>query len=235
MSVKEAEAVAAPEKGAVAHPGPAAREARGKAARGQSPRATHADLQLRPDRDPVAIVDADTPSRLPELVPSRYGRMLVSPFTFYRGTAGLMADDLAATGSSGLHAQLCGDAHLSNFGGFASPSRDLVFDLNDFDETLVGPFEWDVKRLATSVEIAGRDRDFDDETRRRSVLASMRSYREAMRAFAGMKILEVWYARMNAADMAERLRSNGGKKPVKTLKEATTKAKTKDSMKAFAK
>ena len=109
-------------------------------------------------RDPVAIVDADSAARVPELVPIRYGRMLVSAFTFYRGAASLMAHDLASTPRTGLNAQLCGDAHLSNFGGFASPSRHLVFDLNDFDETLPGPFEWDVKRLAASVEIAGRDR-----------------------------------------------------------------------------
>ena len=113
----------------------------------------------------MAIVDADTPSRVPELVPIRYGRMLVSPFTFYRGAASLMAHDLAATPRAGLKVQLCGDAHLSNFGGFASPSRDLVFDLNDFDETLPGPFEWDVKRLAASFEIAGRDRGFDERMR----------------------------------------------------------------------
>jgi hypothetical protein len=126
---------------------PPARAARGKAARADAPRTSHAEFELSPDRDPVALVDQDTPSRVPELVPIRYARMLVSPFTFYRGAAGLMANDLAATSSAGLNAQLCGDAHLSNFGGFASPSRDLVFDLNDFDETLPGPFEWDVNAL----------------------------------------------------------------------------------------
>ena len=158
----------------VIHLAPSERVARGKAAREETPRAAHAAFDISSDRDPVAIVDADTPSRVPELVPIRYGRMLVSPFTFYRGAASLMAHDLAATPRAGLKAQLCGDAHLSNFGGFASPSRELVFDINDFDETLPGPFEWDVKRLAASFEIAGRDRGFDDGARRATVLASSR-------------------------------------------------------------
>ena len=127
---------------------------RGKAAREQTPRASHSTLDGSNDRDPVALITDGDESRVAELVPIRYGRMLVSPFTFYRGAANLMAHDLAATPRSGLNVQLCGDAHLSNFGGFASPSRDLVFDLNDFDETLAGPFEWDVKRLAASFEIA---------------------------------------------------------------------------------
>jgi uncharacterized protein (DUF2252 family) len=181
-------------------------------------------------------VDEDTPSRVPELVPIRYGRMLVTPFTFYRGAASLMANDLAATPHSGLRAQLCGDAHLSNFGGFASPSRDLVFDLNDFDETLPGPFEWDVKRLATSFEIAGRDRGFDDKVRRAAVLASVWAYRESMRQSAAMSNLDVWYSRLDAAQLAERLRrEEGNKKQVKVLEKTAAKAKTKDSMKAFAK
>jgi hypothetical protein len=180
MSTKEARPEAAPPAQAARTKGggylaPDAREALGKAVRAAVPRASQSEFDSASGRDPVAIVDEDTPSRVPELVPIRYGRMLVTPFTFYRGAASLMAHDLAATPSSGLRAQLCGDAHLSNFGGFASPSRDLVFDLNDFDETLPGPFEWDVKRLATSFEIAGRDRGFDDKVRRAAVLASVRA------------------------------------------------------------
>jgi uncharacterized protein (DUF2252 family) len=212
-----------------------AREARGKAARAVAPRASHAEFESASDRDPVAIVDEDTPSRVPELVPIRYGRMLVTPFTFYRGAASLMANDLTATPSSGLRAQLCGDAHLSNFGGFASPSRDLVFDLNDFDETLPGPFEWDVKRLATSFEIAGRDRGFSESDRRAAVLASVRAYRESMRQFAAMNNLGVWYSRLNADQLVARLRSEKDKKQAKTVERAAAKAQTKDSMKAFAK
>jgi uncharacterized protein (DUF2252 family) len=207
---------------------------RGKAAREKAPRASHSILETSSDRDPVAIVDADTPSRVPELVPIRYGRMLVSPFTFYRGAASLMAHDLAATPRAGLNVQLCGDAHLSNFGGFASPSRDLVFDLNDFDETLPGPFEWDVKRLAASFEIAGRDRGFDDRVRRAAVLTAVRAYRESMRNFAAMSNLAVWYSRLNATEMAANLRSSD-KKQAKAVERTAAKAQTKDSMKAFAK
>jgi uncharacterized protein (DUF2252 family) len=161
--------------------------------------------------------------------------MLVSPFTFYRGAAGLMAHDLAGTPRTGLKAQLCGDAHLSNFGGFASPSRDLVFDLNDFDETHPGPFEWDVKRLAASFEIAGRDRGFDDSVRRSAVLTAVRAYREAMRGFAAMNNLGVWYSRLDVSDMLADLRAQKDKKQAKALERGVAKARTKDSMKAFAK
>ena len=211
------------------------RVARGKAAREDVPRASHSALETSADRDPVAIVDADTPSRVPELVPIRYGRMLVSPFTFYRGAASLMAHDLAATPRAGLKVQLCGDAHLSNFGGFASPSRDLVFDLNDFDETLPGPFEWDVKRLAASFEIAGRDRGFDERMRRATVLTVVRAYRESMRAFAAMNNLGVWYSRLDVTEMVASLRSQKDKKQAKAMERGVAKAQTKDSMKAFAK
>ena len=152
-------------------------------------------------------------------MPIRYGRMLVSAFTFYRGAASLMAHDLASTPRTGLNAQLCGDAHCSNFGGFASPSRDLVFDLNDFDETLPGPFEWDVKRLAASVEIAGRDRGFDDKIRRASVLASVRAYREGMRSFAAMGNLGVWYSRLDVAQLLAGLAAQKQKQQVKTAEE----------------
>jgi len=218
----------------VVHLTEAERSGRGRSAREQAPRASHAALEVDA-RDPVAIVDADSESRVPELVPIRYGRMLVSAFTFYRGAASLMAHDLAATPRSRLNAQLCGDAHLSNFGGFASPSRDLVFDLNDFDETLSGPFEWDVKRLAASVEIAGRDRGFDEKTRRASVLMSVRSYREAMRSYAGMGNLAVWYSRLDVTQLIAGLDAQKHKQQVKNIKRAAAKAQTKDSLKAFAK
>jgi uncharacterized protein (DUF2252 family) len=208
---------------------------RGKDAREKAPRASHSTLDESSDRDPVSVLSDDDASRVPELVPIRYGRMLVSPFTFYRGAAGLMAQDLAATPRSGLNVQLCGDAHLSNFGGFASPSRDLVFDLNDFDETLAGPFEWDVKRLAASFEIAGRDRGFNERERRAAVLSSVRAYRESMRDFASMNNLAVWYSRMNITDMIGKLSSQQDKKQAKSVKRTAAKAQTKDSLKAFAK
>jgi uncharacterized protein (DUF2252 family) len=208
---------------------------RGKAAREKAPRASHSTLDGSTDRDPVAVLTDGDEARVAELVPIRYGRMLVSPFTFFRGAASLMAHDLAATPRSGLNAQLCGDAHLSNFGGFASPSRDLVFDLNDFDETLTGPFEWDVKRLAASFEIAGRDRGFDDRERRAAVLSAVRGYRESMRDFAAMNNLDVWYSRMNITDMIAKLHSQQDKKQAKNVKRTAAKARTKDSMKAFAK
>src|SRR6476469_7008305 len=203
----------------VVHLTEAERSGRGKSAREQSPRASHSTLETD-GRDPVTIVDADSASRVPELVPIRYGRMLVSAFTFYRGAASLMAHDLASTPRTGLNAQLCGDAHVSNFGGFASPSRDLVFDLNDFDETLPGPFEWDVKRLAASVEIAGRDRGFDDKTRRASVLASISSYREGMRSFASMGNLGVWYSRLDLTQLLAGLAAQKQKQQIKTVKQA---------------
>src|SRR5262245_31758515 len=219
----------------VLHFTPAERAARGRAARAEAPRTSHAALDLAPGRDPVALVDADRASRVQDLVPIRYGRMLVSPFTFYRGAAAIMAHDLAATPRSGLNAQLCGDAHLSNFGGFASPERDLVFDLNDFDETHAGPFEWDVKRLAASFEIAGRNRDFSEGERRAAVLGVVRAYRESMRRFAEMQNLEVWYSRLNAARLETRLREQNDTKTAKSVARGTAKAQTKDSMKAFAK
>jgi uncharacterized protein (DUF2252 family) len=224
---------AAPPK--VLHFTPAERSARGRAARGEAPRTSHVALDLPPGRDPVALVDMDTPQRVQDLVPIRYGRMLVSPFTFYRGAAAIMAHDLAATPRSGFNVQLCGDAHLSNFGGFASPERALVFDLNDFDETHVGPFEWDVKRLAASFEIAGRDRGFADKERRAAVLAVVRAYREAMRDFAGMRNLDVWYSRLDAEALEAAIRAQKEKKAAKTVALGAARARTKDSMKAFSK
>ena len=172
---------------------------------------------------------------MPELVPIRYGRMLVSPFTFYRGAAMIMAGDLAATPRSGLTAQCCGDAHLSNFGVFASPERRLVFDVNDFDETLPGPWEWDVKRLAASMLIAARDNDFAAKDQDRAVLDTVEEYRTAMASFAKMKNLDVWYARLEIEDTLKELESQLEAKMIKRTEKTLAKARTKDSMSAFSK
>jgi uncharacterized protein (DUF2252 family) len=182
---------------------------RGRAARRETPRSAHGDwapAETRPD--PVAVLESQAASRVQELVPIRYGRMLVSPFTFYRGAAAVMAADLAATPDSGLVVQACGDAHISNFGAFAAPDRRLVFSPNDFDETLPGPWEWDVKRMAASAEIAGRDVGLSAPRRRRIVMGCVREYRQAMRGFAEMSHLDVWYERINASELVERF---GGK------------------------
>jgi uncharacterized protein (DUF2252 family) len=221
---------------AIAHLSPADHAARGKAARKEVPRASHAAWAPSADRpDPVDLLEEQSATRVPELVPIRYGRMLVSPFTFYRGGAYIMASDLAYTPVSGLMVQLCGDAHLSNFGGFASPERRMVFDINDFDETLPGPWEWDVKRLAASFEIAGRDRDFSESKRRAAVLAVVRSYREAMAAFAEMRDLDVWYSHLDVEALLPRLQKAVGSKAGKNLERNLAKARTKDSMKALGK
>ena len=229
---KQAQSASAP---VVEHFTAEARAARGRATRAECPRSSHAGFELAPDRDPVAILEAQASSRVPELVPVRYGRMLVSPFTFYRGAAAVMAHDLASTPRAGLRAQLCGDAHLSNVGGYASPERTLVFDLNDFDETLPGPFEWDVKRLAASFEIAGRDRDFTDLERTRAVLNVVRSYREWMRKLAEARNLDVWYARLDVETLERNLREQRATHQAANVAKAAEKARTKDSLKAFAK
>jgi uncharacterized protein (DUF2252 family) len=174
-------------------------------------------------------------TRLPELVPIRYGRMLVSPFTFYRGAAALMAGDLAATPTSGITVQLCGDAHLSNFGVYAAPDRRLVFDLNDFDETLPGPWEWDVKRLAASLEVAGRDRGFTRRERRAVVAAATRAYQEAMRGFAAMRNLEVWYARLDVDEAIGRLSGAVRASDARAARRTAAKAKAKNSLRAVSK
>ena len=196
------------------------RVARGKAARNEVPRQSHAAWTPTDHRtDPIALLEEQATSRVPELVPIRYGRMLVSPFTFYRGAALIMAADLAATPRSGLTAQLCGDAHLSNFGMFASPERTLVFDINDFDETAPGPWEWDVKRLAASFEIAGRDRQFSPADRRAIVLAGVGEYRQQMHRMAEMTNLDVWYAHVAVEALIPRLRSAEFKVPKRRIKE----------------
>ncbi len=181
----------------VAHLTPAERVARGKAARTGVSRRSHGEWEPSPARpDPIVLLEDQARTRVPELVPIRYGRMLVSPFAFFRGAAYIMAADLAAAPRSGLHAQLCGDAHLSNFGGFAAPDRRIVFSLNDFDETLPGPFEWDVKRLVASFVVAARELGFDEAARRAAVAAGARSYRTAMQEFARKGVMDIWYARL---------------------------------------
>jgi uncharacterized protein (DUF2252 family) len=210
--------------------------ARGKQARAEVPRSTHAAYDSPPERpDPIAQLQLQALTRVPELVPIRYGRMLVSPFTFYRGAAKIMASDLSRTPRSGLIVQCCGDAHLSNFGVFASPERRLVFDINDFDETLPGPWEWDVKRLAASMLIAARDNNFAVKDQDRIVLDTVAAYRAAMREFAGMGNLEVWYARLEIESVLQRFSSQFKRAQVKRTERALAKAQTRDSMSAFSK
>src|ERR1700733_11096896 len=222
--------------GAVPHLSVAERVARGKAARAEGSRASHAVFTPPPGRaDPLEVLESQASTRVPELVPIRYGRMLVSPFTFYRGAAMIMAADLADTPRSGLMAQCCGDAHLSNFGVFASPERQLVFDLNDFDETLPGPWEWDVKRLAVSMLIAARDNDFRVKDQQRIVLDTVDQYRTAMAGFAGMKNLGVWYSRLDIEGLMAEYASQFKQKMVKRTEKTLAKARTKDSMAAFSK
>src|SRR5271166_2802886 len=215
---------------------PAERAERGKAARVAVPRESHAVFDPGPGRpDPIGLLEEQAKSRVPELVPIRRGRMMVSPFTFYRGAALPMASDLSRTPVSGLAVQACGDAHLSNFGIFGSAERDLVFDVNDFDETLPGPWEWDVKRLAASMEVAAREAGIMPAERRRIVEETVRGYREAMNEFAQMTEPEVWYARIDATEFLHRFQAEVGKKVTPEVKKALEKARSKDSMKAFAK
>jgi uncharacterized protein (DUF2252 family) len=222
--------------GKVEHFTPAERAARGKAARAEVPRASHGEWEPPPHRtDPVELLEEQAQSRVPELVPIRYGRMLVTPFTFYRGAAYLMASDLAMGPRTGLHVQLCGDAHLSNFGAFAAPDRRLVFGVNDFDETLPGPFEWDVKRLVASFAVAGRDRGFDAKTRMKINTTVVRAYREAVREFGAMRNLDLWYARVDVDELLREFSSRATAAQRKRMDKNLEKARTKDSLKAFAK
>ena len=213
---------------------PEDRWAAGRAARALVPRSAHAEHVAPPDRaDPVALLEEQGHTRVQELLPIRYGRMLVSPFTFYRGAARIMAADLAAGKDTGLRVQLCGDAHLSNFGLFGSAERSLVFDLNDFDETSPGPFGWDVKRLATSVEIAGRDNGFTEAERATAVSRTVGEYCSAMTTFAGMKNLDVWYAKLDIEKAMEGLRQNMAPATEKRVEKTIAAARAKDSMRAF--
>ncbi|MYS86023.1 DUF2252 domain-containing protein [Embleya scabrispora] len=217
-------------------PSPRERADRGRAARAKTPRSSHGEYA--PDRrrpDPVDVIEAQSAARVPELVPIRYGRMSESPFRFYRGAAAIMAGDLANTPASGLRTQLCGDAHMLNFRLLASPERLLLFDLNDFDETLPGPWEWDVKRLATSLVIAGRENGFSTRERADVVRATVRSYREGMRRFAGMGNLDVWYAKADA-DLLQALASGQlHKRGRRQVSRALAKARKRDSLQAFGK
>ncbi|GAA1523731.1 DUF2252 domain-containing protein [Streptomyces albidochromogenes] len=215
---------------------PEERAARGRAARARAPRSAHA--QFAPSRhrqDPVVTIERQSATRVPELVPIRYGRMAESPFRFYRGAAAVMAGDLATTPDSGLRAQLCGDAHMLNFRLLASPERNLLFDINDFDETLPGPWEWDVKRLAVSLVIAGRENGFTDRQRGLVVRSAVRSYREQMRRFAGMRTLDVWYARFDAAQLTALASGRLHRKGRERVSRSLGKARTRDSLQAFEK
>jgi uncharacterized protein (DUF2252 family) len=215
---------------------PAERTVRGKAARAEVPRESHAVFDPPPDRpDPIGLLEEQGKSRLPELVPVRYGRMMVSPFTFFRGAALPMASDLAGTPVSGLAVQACGDAHLSNFGLFGSAERRLVFDVNDFDETLPGPWEWDVKRLAASLEVAARGNGFSGKQRREIVTAAVTRYRQAMRSFAGMTNLDIWYAHLDMDQMRAQFDAQLAPRQRKLVDKGLAKARTRDSMEEVAK
>jgi len=218
------------------HLTPAERAARGAQARAEVPRESHADFTVPASRpDPIALLEEQAKARVPELVPVRWGRMMVSPFTYYRGAALPMASDLATTPVSGLTVQACGDAHLSNFGVFGSAERNLVFDVNDFDETLPGPWEWDVKRLAASMEVAARSNGFSDKQRRKIVAGTVAGYRQAMRDFAGMSQLGIWYARADIDQLRAQLESKMDDRQRKLVAKGAAKARTRDSMEELGK
>src|SRR5215204_571512 len=232
----------------VAHPSVEERRAQGKEAQNLTPSSSHTGWAPASDRpDPVGLLAEQNATREPDLVPVRHGRMLVSPFTFYRGGAKIMAADLNDTPVAGLQVQLCGDAHLSNFGVFASPERRLLFDLNDFDETLPGPFEWDVKRMAASFTIAARNNGFAKADMRAATLASVRAYRKAMASFAEMGTMEIWYAHLDEDELLDAMRSaaakaskskktaKAAKRAEKTGQKVTGKARTHDSLQALSK
>jgi uncharacterized protein (DUF2252 family) len=213
----------------------AERAARGKALRSEVPRSSHGEWKGTASRpEPIGLLEEQTSGRLPELVPIRYGRMSASPFAFFRGAAYVMASDLGTTPRTGIRVQACGDAHLSNFGVFASPDRTLVFDLNDFDETLPGPWEWDVKRLAASIAVAARDLSFRAERRSEIVQGAATQYRETIRQFAGMDALDVWYARLDEDVLSDALRRLKPRQ-VRDIEKGVAKARTKDSARAFEK
>lgn len=231
----------------VQHPSVQERRARGKAAREAAALSSHLKWKPAAGRpDPVALLEEQNTRREPDLVPVRHGRMMVSPFTFYRGAARIMATDLKETPRSGLTVQLCGDAHLSNFGVFASPERTLLFDLNDFDETLPGPFEYDVERMAASFTVAARNNRFTKSDARAVTLAAVRAYRQAMAEFAGMGVMDVWYARLTESDLRQaiaKVQRTGKAKKERKASEASArrveaglaKARTRDSLSALGK
>ena len=222
---------------------PAQRVALGKSARSEAPLESHAEVAAVSSRDPVGLLVSQNASRVAELVPIRHGRMMVSPFTFYRGAALVMAADLDATPTSGLRTQLCGDAHLSNFGGYASPERALVFDINDFDETLPGPFEWDVKRLATSFVVGGRDNGLTKKQCRKITLSAVESYRTTVRAFAGQPSMSVWYSHLDLdaglaelkASLSESKMKMRSRANIRSTEKLLANAHTRDSLQAAEK
>ena len=213
---------------------------RGRAARQKAPRSSHGRWAAAPDRaDPVALLERQAATRVPELVPVRYGRMLASPFTFFRGAAAIMAADLTSTPVSGITVQLCGDAHLSNFGVFGTPERQLIFDINDFDETLPGPWEWDLKRMAASFEVMGRFRGFSAHDRRAIVMAGVGEYRQRMRRAAGMGTLHNWYDQLEAGVLLNLVRQQVrvkrlGKKEARRAERHVAEAYTRDSTRVLA-
>jgi uncharacterized protein (DUF2252 family) len=233
----------------VPHPSVDERRARGLEARDRAPLSSHTGWAAAADRpDPVGLLQEQNVTREPDLVPVRHGRMVVSPFTFYRGAAKIMAADLDGTPTAGLQVQLCGDAHLSNFGAFASPERRLLFDLNDFDETLPGPFEYDVKRLAASFTIAARNNGFSNKDTQAATLQAARAYREAMAGFAAMGTLAIWYAHLDEdqllsgiqsataeAKKASKKTAKAAKQAGKTARKSAAKAHTRDSLQALSK
>jgi uncharacterized protein (DUF2252 family) len=209
---------------------------RGKRARELAPRSSHGAWEPAAGRpDPVALLEDQAADRVEELVPIRYGRMLASPFAFYRGAAAVLAADLAETPGSGITVQACGDAHLANFGGFAAPDRRLIFDINDFDETLPGPWEWDVKRLVASLEVATRDREFGRKQRVLTVQSAAMEYREQMRRLAAMGSLEAWYERVDLELLRDQFAGEVDEESVAMFDKNLAKAKRKTSERAFAK
>lgn len=208
----------------------------GRALRKALPRSAHGDWRPAPGRpDPLELLAEQEATRLPDLIGLRRERMAASAFSFFRGAANVMAADLAASPATGMRVQLCGDAHLANFGGFAAPDRTLVFDVNDFDETAPGPWEWDVKRLVASVAVAGRDRGFDDAQRERATLATACAYREALRQFCGMRLLDLWSVRIDLEGTVAKWRDRASRDEVERYERNVAKAHRKTSLRAFEK
>src|SRR6266513_3751917 len=215
----------------------AERYAAGKARRSETPRSSHAEWTPDPERpDPISLLEEANKTRLQHLVPIRFGRMSLSPFAFLRGSAAVMASDLAKTPVSGIQAQLCGDAHLSNFGVYASPERRQVFDVNDFDETLAGPWEWDVKRLAASVVVAGRQNGYTAQESRQAVVRCVQRYRESMQQFALMNHLDVWYFHLDVESILAMARGMAGRKELqKRVGRASARASKRTRLETFPK
>jgi uncharacterized protein (DUF2252 family) len=212
------------------------RIARGHGTRSIVPRSALGTWAPSPGRpDPVGVLEEHATTRVAELIPIRYGRMVASPFAFYRGAAAIMAADLADSPRTGLDVQLCGDAHLSNFGAFAAPDRRLVFSINDFDESLPGPFEWDVKRLVASLAVAGREQTFPPDKRRAIEVAGAQSYRKAMQSFAAMGTLDLWYTRLDVDEMLRRWGADAAASDLRNFRRARKKAESRDSLRAMAK